>query len=117
MEVEILDSYSFEAFWDAYDKKVERIKCERKWNKLSSSDRQKALEYIPFYKQAQPNKQYRKNPDTFINNKSWNDELIQNKQQLTGTGMFSELQKRVAAVNDYGSTRGQTPFGATINAE
>ncbi len=32
--------------------------------------------YIPKYKAAQPNKQYRKNPETFLNNKSWNDELI-----------------------------------------
>ena len=34
------------------------------------------FEYIPKYKQAQPDKQYRKNPETFLRNRSWEDELI-----------------------------------------
>ena len=94
MEVEILDPYSFEVFWDLYDKKVERIKCERKWHKLSPDERRKAIEYIPMYRRAQPNKQYRKNPDTFINNKSWNDEIINhNKPTITNEGLFEALNK------------------------
>ena len=33
-------------------------------------------EHIPKYKIQQPEKRFRKNPDTYINNKSWNDEII-----------------------------------------
>lgn len=106
MELEILDPYSFEVFWDLYDKKVERIKCERKWNKLPAEERKKAIEYIPMYRQAQPNKQYRKNPDTFINNKSWNDELIYNQPAVTDTGIFEQLQKSIV-IPDYGSSAGR----------
>lgn len=66
----------FKSFWDLYDKKVNAGKCEPKWNKLKDSDRTAIMEYIPKYKEAQPDKQYRKNPEVFLNNKSWNDEII-----------------------------------------
>lgn len=67
----------FEDFWDLYDKKVgDKVKIARKWEKLSEVDRQAIMLYVPKYKQAQPDKQYRKNPETFLNNKSWNDEII-----------------------------------------
>lgn len=70
-------NYSFEEFWDAYDKKVgKKESLIKKWLKLSDEERELAMSYIPKYKQCQPDKQYRKNPETFLNNKSWNDELI-----------------------------------------
>ena len=66
----------FDLFWNAYDKKVGRPKCEKLWSKLTKKEMEACLDYIPLYKQAQPDKQYRKNPETFLRNKSWNDELI-----------------------------------------
>ena len=70
-------NYSFEDFWELYDKKVgKKDLLIKKWLKLSDAERELAMSYIPQYKLAQPNKKYRKNPDTFLNGKSWNDELI-----------------------------------------
>lgn len=66
----------FEEFWNAYDKKTGRPKSEKKWNALSLKDQEAIMEHIPKYKIAQPNKTYRKNPETFFNNRSWEDELI-----------------------------------------
>ena len=67
----------FEWFWKDYDKKVGvKEKLRKKWNKLSDEERQNAMNYIDLYKQAVPDKQFRKNPETFLNNKSWNDEII-----------------------------------------
>ena len=78
---------SFEDFWNCYEKKVgNKDKLIKKWNKLSQKDKEAIMEYIPLYKESQPEKQYRKNPETFLNNKSWNDELIfktQPKKELT----------------------------------
>ncbi len=78
---------SFDDVWETYDKKVgNKEKLIVKWNKLSQKDKVKIMEYIPLYKQAQPEKIYRKNFETFLNNKSWNDELIfktQPKNELT----------------------------------
>lgn len=83
----------FEWFWNEYDKKIgDKQKLKKKWNKLSDEERQNAMNYIDLYKQSQPDKQFRKNPETFLNNKSWNDEIIRatpnNSRKLT----YSEQQ-------------------------
>ena len=75
MEINI----SFDKFWDLYDKKVDRSKCEPKWEKLKDSDREKIMSHIPKYKISQPDKQYRKNPETYLNRNSWENEIISNK--------------------------------------
>ena len=70
----------FDLFWNLYDKKTGKEKCEPKWNRLSLNDQNLILGYIPKYKISQPDKKFRKNPETFLNNKSWNDELISETQ-------------------------------------
>lgn len=77
-------NYTFDQFWADYDKKVgsaERL--VPKWLKLTDQEREKVREYIPKYKQSQPNKQYRQNPETFLNQKSWNNEIIHRQPTLT----------------------------------
>lgn len=72
----------FEKFWNLYDKKRgDKTKLETKWNKLTDKDRTAIMDYIPKYKLSQPDKQYRKDPQTFLNNKSWNDELLNVKPE------------------------------------
>lgn len=68
---------SFENFWNLYDKKRgDKLKLEKKWNVLSDTERLAIMEYLPKYKEATPDKSFRKDPQTFLNNKSWNDEII-----------------------------------------
>ena len=68
---------SFDLFWDLYDKKKgEKDKLTKMWCNLSDSDRTAIMDYIPKYKISQPEKKFRKDPQTFLNNKSWLDELI-----------------------------------------
>ena len=75
--IEEKDIEEFEKFWKLYDKKTGcKDKLIKKWIKLSQKDKELIFDYIPKYKIAQPNKQYRKNPETFLNNKSWLDEII-----------------------------------------
>lgn len=66
----------FEDFWILYDKKVDRKSSESKWIKLTDEERIQAMNHIPNYIKANPDKQYRKNPDTYLQNKSFNDEII-----------------------------------------
>lgn len=69
--------FPFHKFWDLYDKKVgDKEKLMRKWDALSNTDQETAMTNIPLYKLAEPDKQFRKNPETYLNNKSWNDEII-----------------------------------------
>lgn len=72
----------FEKFWSLYDKKVgDKEKLFKKWLKLKKEEKELIFKYIPKYKLAQPEKKFRKNPETFLNNKSWNDELIAGKKE------------------------------------
>lgn len=66
----------FESFWNLYDKKVERDACKKKFLKLDLPVIEKILQVVPNYVSTTPDKQYRKNPETWINNKCWDDELI-----------------------------------------
>ncbi len=85
----------FDVFWNLYDKKVgEKTKIEKKWNKLTDTERKLAIEYIPKYKLAQPDKQYRKNPETFLNNKSWNDEIVPRSNSTNGATIHPAVLTR-----------------------
>lgn len=70
----------FDEFWDLYDKKSAKPKCEILWKKMSKDKKEQAINYIHGYKKAQPDKKYRKNPDTYLRNESWNDELIESQE-------------------------------------
>jgi hypothetical protein len=83
----------FEWFWNDYDKKVgDKQKLKKKWNKLTDEERQNAMNYLDLYKQSVPNKQFRKNPETFLNNKSWNDEIIRSTPNIGRKLTYSEQQ-------------------------
>ena len=82
-EYEILPYPTFDDFWNLYDKKVDRTKAEAKWKLLTQKEKEEAVEYIPAYKLAQPDKKFRRNPETFINNKTWQNEIITNNGQQT----------------------------------
>ena len=71
---------SFDNFWNCYDKKVgSQDKIKKKWDLLDQKQKDEIMKYIPEYKKAVPNKRYRKNPDTFLNNQSWKDEIIKDE--------------------------------------
>ena len=75
--VECTLSVSFDEFWNLYDKKRgDKDKIEKKWQSLKDSEREAIMNNLPLYKKSQPNKKYRKDPATYLNNKSWNDEII-----------------------------------------
>lgn len=71
---------SFEVVWSLYGKKGNKKTSEKKWSKLTAAKKSKAIAYIPAYVNATPDKQYRKNFETFINQECWNDELPDVKQ-------------------------------------
>lgn len=66
----------FEDFWNMYDKKMDRPKCEKKWEKIPQAERDKIMFHIEEYVKATPDPQYRKNPITYLNNESWNNPII-----------------------------------------
>ena len=70
----------FDKFWDLYNKKEGSAKCKAKWNKLKPADIEQIFTALPNYVSSTPEKQYRKNPLTWLNGEHWNDD-IQNTTQ------------------------------------
>lgn len=65
----------FGEFWDMYAKKVDSKKCEAKFKKLNNLDIEALFIKLPGYIRSTPDKQFRKNPLTWLNGKCWNDEI------------------------------------------
>jgi len=66
----------FKRFWELYDKKVSKDKTFKLWQKLSKKNKAKIFKTLPAYLESKPDKQFRKNPDVYLRNKSWEDEIV-----------------------------------------
>jgi uncharacterized protein YdaU (DUF1376 family) len=75
-KVKIVDT-QFEEFWDLYDYKKSRDKAEKAWKTLNKEEKALALQHAPVYAKSTPDKQFRKHPTTYLNSKSFNDEIIE----------------------------------------
>jgi len=72
---------SFDDFWDLFDNKKSRDKCERKWHLMTVKDQQDCMDSLPRYIKETPDKQFRKHPATYLNNKSWQDTLYHKEEE------------------------------------
>jgi len=72
-----VDNKDFELLWNLYDKKTNsKEKLLKKWSKINVGDKEKIMDHVPKYVQSTPDKKFRKNLQTYLNNESWNDEII-----------------------------------------
>jgi hypothetical protein len=81
----------FEYFWESYDKKIDRVKCEKIWSKLTDEEIDKILETIIEYVKINSDIQFRKYPSTYLNGKCFNDQLI--TKQLNQNGNSNNTSK------------------------
>ena len=93
-DFEILEQYPFEEFWNTYDKKNKRESCEKKFNKLTEKEKELIWGHVPKYVLSTPDKQYRKNPETYLNGKCWNDEIINKSNNGTGSKQGGSLSEQ-----------------------
>jgi len=71
---DVANDVGFDAFWDAFAKKTDRVKSEKAWAKLTPAQRREAFAKVPAYVAATPELRYRKNPLTWLNGQCWLDE-------------------------------------------
>lgn len=98
-ETEISLWPSFEDFWKLYDKKTSRPKCEKLWSKIDHMAREQIMLHLTSYIPATPDKKFRKNPDTYLRNKSWYDEVIpvlikHGKSKITQIETINERKRK-----------------------
>jgi hypothetical protein len=70
------DDNGFSEWWDMYGKKIDRAKCEKKWEKLSFAEKRACIAATPAYVASTPDLQFRRHPMTYLNNKSWENQII-----------------------------------------
>ena len=71
---------AFDMFWNLYDKKVDKPNTRKSFMNLTIKDMGCALNKVMTYIESTPDKQYRKNPRTWINTRGWEDELKSRKR-------------------------------------
>jgi hypothetical protein len=68
--------FSFEDFWNLYPNKVAKDKCKEKYYRLSVTEIEKIKNTISTFVKYKPFESYNHpNPETYLNQKRWNDEL------------------------------------------
>jgi hypothetical protein len=74
--------YPFKQFWSLYDIQVGKQEASAMWNNLTIAEKESVMEYIPKYKAAYPDKQYRRHPAKFLKERTWEDELIFREKEV-----------------------------------
>lgn len=93
------DVYTFDEFWNDYDKKVGKDKSMIKFNRLSKEDKNKIKETVKDYVASTPDVKFRKNPETYLNNKSWNDEIVTHSNVVKKANKLDEIQNNQSSIN------------------
>jgi hypothetical protein len=76
------DKISFDVFWNLYDKKVgAKDKCGKKWDALTKEIQQKIIDTLPIFIASIKDKQYQPYPETYLNQKRWNDIIKHNDEE------------------------------------
>jgi hypothetical protein len=106
-----VDDYQFEGMWEAYGKKGNKKTSRAKFNKLDILDQNLIYDHIPIYVLSTPDKQYRKNFETYLNQECWNDEVITNENSQSNTAgrptkreqALSRVERDAAIIASMGS--------------
>lgn len=70
---------TFQDFWNGYNKKAgSKEKCKKKFDSLSQEIKEQIMNHIFEYVKATPDKTFRANPETYLNQKRWENEIIKN---------------------------------------
>ena len=71
-----IHDWKFEDWWIWYDYKISKDKAKKSWIKLTEQEKDLALQSVKDYVKSTPDKSFRKHPTTYLNQKSFNDEII-----------------------------------------
>jgi len=66
---------AFFEFWNLYNKKIAKVKCEKKWNKLKDKEREEIMNTLPNFLKTINDKQFQPYPETYLNQRRWEDEI------------------------------------------
>lgn len=65
----------FLKFYSLYGKDIDKQRVWSKWQRLTEEEKKKIMDYVPLYVAATPDKRYRRAPLTFLEKRTWENEL------------------------------------------
>lgn len=71
----------FEEQWEVYGRKGNKKTSLRRFKSLTVKKKRKLKAHLPEYVKSTPNKQYRKNFETYINQEVWEDEILKEEKR------------------------------------
>lgn len=83
----IKDNGEFDLVWSMYGKKGNKKTSLSKFSRMKDSDKKLMSEHLPKYIKSKPDKQYRKNLETYINQECWNDEIEDFNNEQTASNI------------------------------
>lgn len=97
-----VEIYSFDQFWNDFDKKVKKEKAKLAWKKLSKKNILEIKDHLPRYVESTPEKKYRVAPYRYLNEKYFRDEIIDygKKGKNSPQRDFSEFASRASKYDE-----------------
>lgn len=74
--IDIKESCCFDDFWKLYGKNVGKKPCQKIWSKIKLPIRKIIFERLPKWKLQFTNNQFYPNPETFLQDERWNDDIL-----------------------------------------
>jgi len=84
---------AFEIFWNLYNLKVNKNKSLMEWSKINPDLYQTIYNHVRLYRETEKGKNYPFNPNNYLKDEHWNDEIIQPSKPQKES--FAEIEKRL----------------------
>lgn len=93
----------FNQCWKLYERKGSKSLSLKKWEKLTSEEHKAILKHIPYYNQSRPDKKHRKDFQSYINLKTFEDVVIFENRTLYDPELFKKETSKVdnSSLDDY----------------
>lgn len=100
-QLEEMEIYTFDEFWEDYGKKQRKEKAEKEWKKLKPKEIQEIKSHIQRYVKSTPNLQYRLLPYRYLKEKAFKDEIYEQRKSGNSKNTESVLQEFASRANKY----------------
>lgn len=94
---------SFSDWWDLYDYKLDRKRCERLWAKMKQKEKEAAMQHTERYTAStytDGTYPSRRHPGTYLQNGNWNDEAL-----IKPVGKQTQLASAIEKAAEYFASR------------
>lgn len=110
----------FDVFWKAYDYNVGKRQAQDEWSSISKEmpkEIANILIHVPKYVLSKPDKKFRKKPENYLKDRSWNDEIVMptTKSQQDIPVYKRSYAERVKFAEENGIKAGSAQYNRLVN--